>query len=112
MAVTLVPNAIDRVGTVAYSAPTQALDTVSNQVANNGAMWLELKNSGASTYTVTFTLNGTIDGVASPGKVVSLAAGADKIVGPFPTSEYGTTLNFVAQNVAVLGKAYQLTPNR
>jgi hypothetical protein len=44
---------------------------------------LEIKNDDAATQTVTFQTPGTVDGLAVADLVLSLAAAAIKLVGPF-----------------------------
>jgi hypothetical protein len=75
---------------------------------NNGQMWVEVTNSGGSTYTLTAAQVNAQDGVASPGKQWSLTAAAKRRLGPFPVSIYGTAVLFTPQNVALTIKGYQL----
>lgn len=55
---------------------------------NDGTIWIEIVSSDAGSQTVAFKLPGTIDGQAIADKVVTVAAGATAIVGPFPVSSY------------------------
>jgi hypothetical protein len=76
--------------------------TNGNSAPSGGNLMLELKNSGASTYTVTFSPNpSTVDGQAIAPLVISLAAAEVVEMGGWPPSYWGTTLVFTANNVAV-----------
>ncbi len=65
-----------------------AVDAVNgNQFANDGRMGLHVKNAGASPTNATFLTPQVIDGdLAVPDRVVTIAAGAEKKIGPFPPS--------------------------
>ncbi len=49
---------------------------------------LIVKNGGASPITVTLKIAPVMDGAAVTSKTVSVAAGAQMIIGPFPTGLY------------------------
>lgn len=66
-------------------------NTMSN---NNGAMWVEVQNPGGVAKTITAVQPNTQDGVASPGLVRSIPAGATRRLGPFPVSIYSRTVVF------------------
>lgn len=53
--------------------------------ANTGKEFIEVKNGGAGAITVTLDVQTTLDGMAITDPTVSIAAGATKIIGPFPT---------------------------
>lgn len=55
---------------------------------NDGTVWIEIVSSDAGAQTVAFKLPGLVDGQALADKVVSVAAGATAIAGPFPISSY------------------------
>src|ERR1041384_5149446 len=66
-----------------------------NQMSNNnGAMWVEVQNPGAGAKNITVVQPNQQDGVASPGLVRAVPAGATRRIGPFPGSIYGKTVTF------------------
>lgn len=77
--------------------------TNGNAIANDGNLLLILDNTDSASHTVTFAIHGTLDGVASPGKTVTLAATTVRVAGPFPTSVYGDVLGITttAANVTI-----------
>jgi hypothetical protein len=67
--------------TASYSAATVdgfAFDNEKHDVI------LHVKNGGAVSLTVTIQIPGNVDGEALPDKTVTINAGADKFIGPFP----------------------------
>ena len=84
---------------------TQASDFTNGMyIANNtGRIILEVKNNnaGSQTIAIPFGPNGTVDGVAPADRTVTLAAGATKIIGPFPPSFYNQTDRSVYVNPSV-----------
>lgn len=80
-----------------------ACDAVNgNSAPNGGNLMLELKNNGASPYTVTFSPNpATVDGQTIAPLVFTLAAGEVIEQGGWPPAYWGTTLVFTASNLAV-----------
>ncbi|MEC3977900.1 hypothetical protein [Amycolatopsis sp. H20-H5] len=65
-------------------APNYAPVTANNdQIQNNGRRLVHLKNGSAAPVTITVTLGRGIDGTSPPTKVVTVAAGADRFVGPW-----------------------------
>lgn len=76
--------------------------TNGNSAPSGGNLMLELQNSGASTYTVTFSPNpSTVDGQTITPLVISLTAGEVIEMGGWPSAYWGTSLVFTASNVAV-----------
>jgi hypothetical protein len=68
-------------------------DAVNNHtVSNDARVAILARNSGAGARTITFRLNGNVDGQSVTPRTVSLAAGVSRWFGPFPTSTYGTSL--------------------
>jgi hypothetical protein len=61
-----------------------------NYFANDGKVMIVAQNSGASSYTLTFTTQKTIDGLAIPDLTITIPAGEFALVGPFPKSVYNT----------------------
>jgi hypothetical protein len=89
MATTLTPSAYTRAGL--DLATEAAADATGNNWVNSGKEFLYVDNQGAVTCNVTLVYNTTsqtFDGQAVANKVVAVAAGARKIIGPFPTGIY------------------------
>lgn len=105
-------NTITRTG-IATVAPA-ACDAVNGNVvnANTGLVWLEFTNSDTSSHTVTVTQPGTVDTVASPGRVLTIPASTTaanaKRHGGWPEPVYGGTIQFLANSALVSVAAYQL----
>lgn len=91
----ITPTQASRTGTTLPAA--SAGDAVNgNSVANNGNVVLIVKNTGASSRNFTVQTIRSIDGLANPTRVVSVAAGATLVFGPYSPNDYGDTLNFDA----------------
>ena len=56
--------------------------------ANAGQQIFYCKNAGVSSVNVTFAVTATVDGLAATNRVVAVAAGAERLIGPFPTGTY------------------------
>ncbi|WP_435209593.1 hypothetical protein [Streptomyces sp. bgisy034] len=82
--------------------------TNNHTVANNGRMFLEVRNSGAVSRTVTFRFPGVVDGQSVTPRAVSLAAAAIRRFGPFPTGDYGNQLQVDVDNAELKLTAYGL----
>ena len=63
---------------------------------NTGREMLVVKNSGASPITVTLDIKATLDGQAVTDPTVAVAAGVEKVIGPFPTGYYNDANGQVA----------------
>jgi hypothetical protein len=59
-----------------------------HEFANNGKTFLHVKNGGGSSINVTIPTPGSVDGLAVAERIVAVAAGAEKMMGPFPTATY------------------------
>lgn len=112
MPATAIPvTTIDRSG--AATAVEVAMDLVNTNVLNNnnGAMWVEVTNSGGTTKNLSITLPNAQDGVASGPKVYALATTVKRRIGPFPVEIYGTDVIFTAEAASTLTiRGFQLTP--
>lgn len=78
---------------------------------NNGTtMFIAAKNTGASTYTLTFVTPGTSGQGAYTisDEVKSMAAGDVKWYGPFPLADFTNTLQIDAQNAAIKLQAFYI----
>lgn len=69
-------------------------DPVNNHsVPNNGKVVLLVENTGATTArSVTFAFSEKVDGQPVTPRVESVAVGETQVFGPFPPTEYGSTL--------------------
>lgn len=86
-------TSITRTGVVAPSETSGDAGN-GNSVANNGSILIEVRNSNgsATTRTLSISFPTTVDGQAVVAKTYPIAAGVTKRIGPFPTKDYGTTL--------------------
>jgi len=75
----------------------QAADSGGELIPNSdGRSLLHIKNSGAATRTVTFTSTKVVNGLALADQAVSVPAGEDRIVGPFPQDVFNNGSSQVA----------------
>lgn len=73
-----------------------------NSFSNNGATWLLVNNTDAATQTLTVTSQyGTaLDSfLQRTTKVYSLAAAAQRLIGPFPINYWGSTIDLLSSDV-------------
>lgn len=116
----LTPVVVDRTGTINTPA-LAALDATNfNNFNNNGRVLLEIKNSGASPFTLTVLLPSSALPDTQPGANLtftnsgvqySFAASADVLLGPFPPAIYNQadgTVWINASNVALQYRLLQL----
>lgn len=71
--------------TAAYTA---ADGSNQNAFVNDGRTYLHVKNGGGGAITVTIDTPGVVDGLAVGNLAVSVGAGVEKVLGPFPTNIY------------------------
>lgn len=78
-----------------------------NSVANDGRTILIVKNTNASSTsrTVTFATIRSIDGLTAPTRSETLTAGETQVFGPWPPTDYGTTLAINADNAELTFQA-------
>ncbi|MFI8084381.1 hypothetical protein ACIF6L_26705 [Kitasatospora sp. NPDC086009] len=83
----------DKAGTV-VPAPTVGDPTNGHTIVNDGRVMLLVENSGSTVArTVTLQMSKAVDGVMLTGtRTVSLAVGVTKLLGPYPTADYGPAL--------------------
>lgn len=62
--------------------------TNDHQFLNDGKTFVHVKNGGGSSITVTIQTPGSVDGLAVADRDVTVANGAEKMIGPFPTATY------------------------
>jgi hypothetical protein len=95
----------------ATAAPAEVVgDSVNDHsVANDGKMWLTIRNNGSTvTRTATALFAQGVDGEAPGGKPMPVPLSATRHFGPFPVSLYGSTLNVDADNAELRFLAYRL----
>jgi hypothetical protein len=122
MARTLITATVaDRTGLITMPALAALDATNNNNFVNTGRQLLEIKNSGASTFTLTIILpsNALPDSqpganltFASGGVVYSITASSDILLGPFPPAIYNQSDGTVwinPSNVALQYRLIQLT---
>jgi hypothetical protein len=68
-----------------------AADVAGDSFPNTGHEYLVVKNGSGAPITVTLDIKQTVDGQAVTDPTVTIAAGASKIIGPFPTGIYNDT---------------------
>lgn len=66
----------------------EAANADGEEVANSGRMFIHVQNGGGGSITVTIQTPGTVDGLAVADREVSIGAGNDKMIGPFPPATY------------------------
>ncbi|GAB7187168.1 hypothetical protein ATKI12_6999 [Kitasatospora sp. Ki12] len=83
----------DRAGTV-LPAATAGDPTNGHTVANDGRTLLIVENTGSTVArTLTLQMSKSVDGLPLTGsRTVSVATGATRLLGPYPTADYGPAL--------------------
>jgi hypothetical protein len=90
----LAVNQITRTG-LTMPAETAGDATAGHQFSNDGKFTFLLAhntNAGSTARTVTVTPTASVDGLAPTARVVSVAAAATKLLGPFPLEIYSSTV--------------------
>lgn len=77
--------------TFAGVAPSYAAVSASDTFANTGEEVIHIKNGGASATTVTITSAQQCNQGFSHDLTVTIVAGADKFIGPFPTNRFNNS---------------------
>lgn len=62
-----------------------------HKFSNNGSVWVKVKNDYTSTITATFVTPGTVDGLSIADLDIAVPAGSNRLVGPFPPSQYNNS---------------------
>lgn len=76
---------------------------LTNTFVNNGRTLLLVKNgSGSSINATVITQIADIDGNVVPDKVIAIAAGAEKLIGPFPPGIYNDTTGVAEVDISVV----------
>lgn len=91
------------------TAPVAA-DTANGNVVNNqnGATTFLYVVNGTGAQTLTVVTPNTVSGLAIADRVYALAANTTYVLGPFPISVYGTSLQFTASAATVTVNAFQI----
>lgn len=91
--------------------PAAAMDVANgNYFQNSGKTFMAIFNGGASPYNVTVTLRfGQVDGQQAPAKVVSIAASANVLLGPYPVAIYGDQVWVDGANASLTVRVYEPT---
>lgn len=108
---TLTPSQVTRAG-LTLPAETTLVAVDGGQFANNGVdtFLLAHNTNGASTArTLTIHISKLIDGAAVADKTFSIAAGTTKLIGPFPTDFYGSTMTVDVDNAELKLSVFSLT---
>lgn len=63
---------------------------------NTGVEFIRVKNASVTALNVTIVTQGTVDGLAIADRVVNIAAGVEKAIGPFPAATYNNAQGRVA----------------
>lgn len=107
---TATPVALNTITRAGLAKPTPiACDAANgNSVSNGSTVHFEFTNSDTASHTVTVQQPGTLDGVTSPGKVYTIAAGVTLAVGVLPQAIYGQTVTWTVDNALVKYAVYQL----
>lgn len=102
-ATALVPVQITRAGAVdTLSAANVDGHTIANPQEK---CWIEVNNGSGASINVTLDIITTVDGQPVTDRVVAVAAGARKKIGPFPIVNYGdnVTVTFSAVTTVTVG---------
>jgi hypothetical protein len=79
-----------------------------NSIANDGRTVLIVKNTGASSRTITFQTNVKVDGLTAPVRSETIPAGETQVFGPFSPNDYGSTLAFNVDNAELTVQAVRV----
>lgn len=98
---------VSRAG-VTLPAETTGNPTDNHVIVNDGNVIIFAHNTNASSTarTLTIHLPGAVDGQSITPKTHSIAAGATKVFGTYPTSQYGTSMQVDVDNAEL--KLYTL----
>jgi hypothetical protein len=105
----LTMQSVDHLTAVTIGVGTAA-DTVNgNSVANGGFTVLWMNNTDVGSQTVTFAVPVLVDGLAVATRVVTLAAGAQKLMKMGPPAVHGNPTVFTGSNAGVKFNAYAVS---
>jgi hypothetical protein len=100
---------ISRTG-VAPVAETNGDPVNNHTVANDGRTVLLVRNSNGAAVarTLTVRLSGAVDGQGITPRTYSIPAAASRYIGPFGTTEYGTSMQVDVDNAELKLSAYRI----
>lgn len=64
-----------------------------HSISNDGSVVLHVKNGDASAHTVTLVTPRKVDGLDVADLTVSVPAGGERIIGPFPPATFGRVVD-------------------
>lgn len=83
--------------------------TNNHSFANDGTVWLEVRNSGSTVArTVSARFANTVDGQTTTARTWSVPTSASRRIGPFPVRYYGDTVQIDVDNAELKLAAYSL----
>jgi hypothetical protein len=80
--------AVQQIRRTGLAASYSAANALGHSITNTTGVFIHVKNGSGSSINVTVQTPGTIDGLAIADQVVAVAAGADKMIGPFLPGVY------------------------
>lgn len=83
-------------------------NTNGNSATNGGSLTLEFTSSAGGTVTVSFPASAAVDGQAPASLSYTFTGAQTKLVGGWPVSLYGSTVNFLASASTITVIAYQV----
>lgn len=106
-----VPVTIISKAGVAPAAETNGDPVNNHTVANDGRTVLLVRNANGAAVarTLTVRLAGTRDGQAITPRTYSIPAAASRYIGPFDTTNYGSSVQVDVDNAELKLSAYRLT---
>lgn len=107
----LTPVEIVKAG-VALGSETAGDATNGHTVVNDGEVFILAHNTngGSTARTASFVRKRTVDGVAPAVRAVSVAAATTKLIGPFPTIDFGVALDIDVSHAELQLTAYHFSP--
>ena len=73
----------------------EAANTDGNKFANDGMMFVHVKNGAGAPINVTIQTPGTVDGLAIAEQVVAVTNAEERLIGPFPPGIYNQSDGYV-----------------
>lgn len=86
---------VNRSGLQLDTVAVAADAALSDKWIGTGSEFLYINNGGASSLTVTFPIQQTVDGQTVTSRTMTVAAGKHALVGPFPTGVFNDANGYV-----------------